>query len=284
MKILKEDINTFNRDSENKLSSLGVGKIQLIKDWLKKSEIKNYIINDDFSIDVNDSVIILEHAIKNNLPDYIHFNNINGTFDISLTGITTLKGCPKRVDFNFYCTNNNLTSLEYAPEYIGFNCFCQNNYIPKESIVEYKQSGAVKLDIYSDYFIEKISIDESFKKSDNKLGNIGIGKATIIKSWLEKYEISDYVINDDFSIDVGSIVRLEGENLKELPNFIKFNEVLGFDVAHNYFSDTIGFPKMINTWVDMEYNDFSDEVLKKFLQDTFINGTKWFGNQKNKED
>ena len=283
MKLLREDINTFNRGSEDKLSSLGIGKIQMIKDWLLKYDIKIYSINDDFSIDCH-SIIDLERMSIDMFPDYIKFNVAERAFNIGGNGFKTLKGCPKIVKGNFYCNNNKLTSLEYAPEYIGYNCFCQDNYIPKDLVIEYKQSGAVKQDLYSDYFIEKLFIDESFKKSDNKLGNIGIGKAAIIKSWLEKYEINNYTINDDFSIDVNVIVRLQDEELKELPDFIQFNQVLGFDVSHNEFIDTIGFPKMINTWVDMEFNYFSKEVLTKFLQNTFINGTKWIGNQKIKED
>ncbi len=58
-----------------------------------------------------------------NLSDAI----VEGNFTCRDTGLTTLKGAPKRVTGSFDCSENSLLqTLQYAPEYVGEDFICSN--------------------------------------------------------------------------------------------------------------------------------------------------------------
>ena len=118
-----------------------------IDEICKKYGIRDYIINDDGTIDVNGSVDFRNYNLTE-LP--LNFNKVTGYFNCGHNNLTTLKGSPKEVSGDFYCIYNNLTSLlggpkkvgnsfnsmynklitlEGCPEYVGGNFFCQNNEI-----------------------------------------------------------------------------------------------------------------------------------------------------------
>ena len=90
----------------------------------KQYNIKNYTINDDGSIDVNDDVNLWGKSLTE-LP--LTFNRIEGYFDCSNNKLTTLKGCPRWVDSDFNCDDNRLTSLEFSPDYVGGYFSCEYN-------------------------------------------------------------------------------------------------------------------------------------------------------------
>jgi len=122
MKIVKEHINESFVNNDNKLNSLGIGKIQLIKNWLDEYDIENYTINDDFTIDVKGNVVFGADTLKK-LPDFIQFNIVSGYFDLQGVGIETLKGCPYECN-DFSCSHNiNLKSLKYGPQIINNQLF-----------------------------------------------------------------------------------------------------------------------------------------------------------------
>jgi hypothetical protein len=87
-----------------------------------KYEIKNYTINDDYTIDVDDSVSFFGISLSK-IP--LKFNIVSGSFYFSDNNLTTLKGSPKRVVGFFSCNNNRLTTLEGGPESVGgfFSCY-----------------------------------------------------------------------------------------------------------------------------------------------------------------
>ena len=123
MKKLKEFILTEN----NFFKNLGIGKVR-IEEWLNKYKIKNYTINDDLTIDVKGDVD-LKYYPENEFPDYIQFRNVSGTFSLYTSKISSLKGCPIKVDGGFDCERcKNLTSLKGAPnECKSFDCSnCRN--------------------------------------------------------------------------------------------------------------------------------------------------------------
>ena len=60
-----------------------------IEDWLNKHEIKNYIINDDLTVDVNGDVRLEGRGIKKIL---VKFNKVIGDFNIGVNYLRTLKG------------------------------------------------------------------------------------------------------------------------------------------------------------------------------------------------
>jgi hypothetical protein len=167
MKLVKEHIN-FERGLNPK-RAMETGKFILIKNWCIEKDIHNFIINDDFSIDVlNDNLLIKprptslkDELIKRNkyafnrytqfindgrveihekmsqLPDYIQFNNVEGYFSVHDCGLTTLKGCPKEVGENFHIARNNLTNLDYCPKEVGGSFICHHNaeYFDKDYIL-----------------------------------------------------------------------------------------------------------------------------------------------------
>jgi hypothetical protein len=88
----------------------------------KKYNIKNYTINSDNSVDVNDNVYFCNKKLES-IP--LNFNIVNGYFDCNYNHLTSLKGCPVRVGNYFSCYNNQLTSLQYSPQYVesgNFSC------------------------------------------------------------------------------------------------------------------------------------------------------------------
>ena len=76
-KLVKEILgNTFSRGGDDKISSLGIGKISLIKKWLEELEIDEYRINDDFSIDIEHTLTFHVSEVDKKFPDYIQFGTI----------------------------------------------------------------------------------------------------------------------------------------------------------------------------------------------------------------
>jgi hypothetical protein len=93
----------------------------------KKYNIKNYTINSDNSVDVDDNVKLRDKDLKS-IP--LNFNIVNGYFGCGYNHLTSLKGCPVRVGNGFYCYDNQLTSLQYSPQYVESGDFsCGNNKI-----------------------------------------------------------------------------------------------------------------------------------------------------------
>jgi hypothetical protein len=90
----------------------------------RKYKIKNYTINPDGSIDVNDDVYLREKGLTE-LP--LIFNKVSGYFNCGYNKLTTLKGSPRWVGGYFVCNDNQLTSLEFSPEYVGDNFSCSYN-------------------------------------------------------------------------------------------------------------------------------------------------------------
>jgi hypothetical protein len=125
MKIVREHINEFER-SDNSLKNLGIGKKALIKQWLDNYNVRNYVINDDFTIDVIGYVNLSEKQLDS-VPDYIKFNKVGGYFDCSYNKLTSLEFCPNEVGESFFCNDNDLTSLNGCPKKVRVNFWCENN-------------------------------------------------------------------------------------------------------------------------------------------------------------
>lgn len=96
-----------------------------IENWLEDNFVKDYIINDDLTVDINSGTIRFAHKKIEYLP--FQFGFINGNFNISNNKLKTLKGSPLEVKGDFNCSNNNLTSLEFCPKSIDKIFYCSNN-------------------------------------------------------------------------------------------------------------------------------------------------------------
>ena len=95
-----------------------------VENWLISMNVKNYIINEDLTVDVNGNVDLSEKNI-NKIP--IQFNIIKGDFFCIYNSLTNLKGCPKVVYGGFTCRENKLTSLEGCSEVITGYFSCSGN-------------------------------------------------------------------------------------------------------------------------------------------------------------
>ena len=92
----------------------------------KQYYIKDYTINSDGSIDVNDSVDLDDLGLTK-LP--LKFNKINGDFDCRLNNLTSLEGSPEEINGSFLCKFNDLTSFKGSPKIIRGNFDCRSNNI-----------------------------------------------------------------------------------------------------------------------------------------------------------
>ena len=120
-------------------------KEQEIHNICMKYKIKNYTINKDGSIDVNDDVD-LHNLELTNLP--LKFNKVNGDFYCCWNKLTTLEGSPKYVHGIFQCSSNKLTSLEGCPKQVcHFYCDVNQltslkhspNYVSNDFICTYNE-------------------------------------------------------------------------------------------------------------------------------------------------
>jgi hypothetical protein len=112
---------TFKK-SDNPLVSLSVGQRALITKWLYEMDVENYIINDDYTIDVKGNVS-LSNKNLDRFPDYIKFDKVRGYFDCSNNQLVSLEGCPREVGGYFDCNNNQLVSLEGCPMEVGYGTY-----------------------------------------------------------------------------------------------------------------------------------------------------------------
>jgi hypothetical protein len=130
MRLVRESLNEMNfQKKRDPFSALGIGKIQVIKDWLNEMGVEDYTINDNLTIDVKDNTGL--SFFKKGLtkfPDFIQFNEISGSFICKKNNLTSLKGCPTKIyNGDFSCSQNRLTTLEYCPKYVSGDFWCHSN-------------------------------------------------------------------------------------------------------------------------------------------------------------
>lgn len=125
MKIVKENINEFKKGLDP-VDSLGLGRRKLIEDWLQKMSIEEYIINDDYTIDIEHR-LILSNKQMGNFPEFIQFRSVIGDVSFQNNKLTSLRGSPIFVSGMFSCSDNELKTLEYAPKVVKFHFFCHSN-------------------------------------------------------------------------------------------------------------------------------------------------------------
>ena len=120
----------------------------------------------------------------------------------------------------------------------------------------------------------------SFERStSDPLKNLSVGKKVQIVKWLDSYEIKNYTINDDLTIDVNGSVNLFNQSLTCFPSFIKFNEVSGsfycnsnkltslegcpltvgasFYCSNNQLTSLEGCPKTVGNNFECSYNQLT---------------------------
>jgi len=99
----------------------------MISKWLDDMGVENYIINDDYTIDIINSGIDLSCKNLYEFPDYIQFDRVDGYFYCNINHLSSLRGCPKYIGDEFDCSDNDLKQLKNCPEYVGYNFYCGGN-------------------------------------------------------------------------------------------------------------------------------------------------------------
>ncbi|MCK9476809.1 MAG: hypothetical protein M0R46_12860 [Candidatus Muirbacterium halophilum] len=103
--------------------STNISEIEAI---CEKYNIKNYIINEDDSIDVDGNVDLFSKGLKV-LP--LKFRKVSGDFKCDYNQLISLEGAPQSIGGYFNCISNHLTSLEGCPQYIGGSFYCSSNQL-----------------------------------------------------------------------------------------------------------------------------------------------------------
>ena len=118
----------------NFFKNLGIGKVELIKNWLSEQGITNYELDEECRILANDVKIMVD----GNLPEYINFKQVYKFTLCGTKNTISLRGCPEIVgDFN--CSNcPNLKTLKGCPRIVYRNFVVENNDIENlKSIKKY---------------------------------------------------------------------------------------------------------------------------------------------------
>lgn len=192
-------------------------KLKLIYNWLSK-EIRycDFRINSNYEIDSPSTKDIYIDFISNELPSYINFNIVNGSFILRGGEYKTLRGVPKKIGGRFSCSSNKLESLKYAPILIGFNrkkgdyCNfnCSDNMLTNLEYSPYVVMG--------DYFCHNNRLKNLYGIQNNINGNLICNKnkiesfkdlPKIIKGDLN---ISNNLIKNIYDCDLPDDIFIEG--------------------------------------------------------------------------
>ena len=78
---------------------------------------------------------------------------------------------------------------------------------------------------------------------------------TMIENWLKEYNIENYNINYDLTIDVEENINFLNKNITKFPDYIQFGEVKGnFDCSSNNLISLKGCPKYVDGFFNCSYN------------------------------
>ena len=171
-----------------------------IQQICREYNINNYYINDDMSVNVNESVSFYRKRI-NKIP--INFNIVRGDFDCGANNLEYLNtNIPERVGANFFCDKNQLKELNNIPKYVRGSFQCHQNNIER-------------IDDLSNYIGQEINYDNNnIRTLDNFSSKISIKNNPIEVIWelFENYNYIDYFNELDIIQDDGKVVILERLN------------------------------------------------------------------------
>ncbi len=158
-----------------------------IHEICKKYNIRNYEINnglvDAYNVD-------LSWRNLTELP--LNFGEITGFFSCVHNKLTTLKGCPVRVNGSFDCSCNKLTKLDYLPDYIGDSFSCQYNEL---KILD----GLEKCWLVGKIYCIGNPIHEIFRLFPNKDWNIGeIDKLNMLVKDFSLDELNEWLTEEGY--------------------------------------------------------------------------------------
>jgi len=147
----------------------------------EKYGIKNYTINSDGLVDVDDEVYLYKIELTK-LP--LKFGNVTGHFDCGANKLTTLKGCPDSVGGFFSCIDNKLTTLEGCPKSVSGSFYCSKNELatleggPQSVGVDFHCEENKLKDLYGfpEFFDNEVYYNDNPVSEILKLFNVRLGK------------------------------------------------------------------------------------------------------------
>lgn len=230
-----------------------------IRKWLDTYQVKNYTINGDLTVSVNDSLSITEKKlteipvkfseitgsidVTGNLLTRIDWapKKVNGDFDLWDNEISSLEGGPEEVEGNFDCDNNKLTSLKGSPRKVGGAFVCSQNNIrslvgcPEEVGKYFKAMGcgieqldALPNSVGTNIYLQnnKITTFKGINKLIKSLGFIRDGKIAIGTNPVESGLISIMSVHG-----VKSVVFDNGPKAEEVKKVVAIiNKSLADDI------------------------------------------------------
>jgi hypothetical protein len=199
----------------------------------ERYEIKNYTINDDLSIDVNDDVYLYRQNLEY-LP--LKFNYVDGNFNCSDNKLKTLEGCPRTVGSYFSCSVNQLKTLEGCPQTINGDFDCsENELVSLESCPQ--------------------TVDGYFSCSFNELETLEGCPQTVDGVFacsfneLETLEGCPQTVDGNFDCGNNKLVSLKG-----CPQTVGGN----FDCSVNYLVSLEGSPQTVSGGFNCKFNKLTD--------------------------
>lgn len=190
-----------------------------IKKFMRAIGITRYKINEDYSVDVLESVKLRIRISE--LP--IKFDYIMGDFDVVGCGLNTLKNFPEIIEGDFDCSNNLIDNL------IGGPLRVDGDYISKECTLNSLEGAP-----------EKIKRD--FIVSMNNINNLIGGPKMVEGSYcvdnclLTSLEGSPDILFGDFNCSFNLL-----EDLKDGPDFINGT----YDCSNNDLISLKNGPRMV---------------------------------------
>jgi hypothetical protein len=189
-----------------------------IKNWLDNYGIMNYTINNNLTVDVDDSVRLFNKSITE-FP--IQFGIVKGNFNFSRNKITSLKGCPHTVHGEFDCSHNQLVTLKHCPKLVHGDFYFHGN---KVSLLDYLPDvvdGVLACGINP-----IVNFSGIFNANINEFSHWASTEEKIIKDYEQFYEIA---INIQGEIE-GWSLHLDNNTISKM----KANKELNSELIQNY--------------------------------------------------
>jgi hypothetical protein len=218
--------------------------------WLKEMKIKDYVINNDLTVDVDGDVNL---SSKNLTEIPIQFGSVKNFFIIN-NKLTSLVGSPFEVDGYFYCQNNQLTTLKGAPQVVNGTFNCSHNKLTN-------LKGSPR------------EVDGIFDCSYNLLTNLEGGPESVLSAYncnnnqINTLKSTSFIsLGENFNCANNQLANLEG-----VPSVIEGS----LDCSNNNISSLDFLPHVVKEDFDLSYNPL---YLKNLLTSPII---RCFSNNNN---
>jgi hypothetical protein len=118
-----------------------------------------------------------------------------------------------------------------------------------------------------------------FTNTGDPVHDMGIGIESQIKDWLAQYNIHQYALTKKFSINVYTSIDFSNKSIKQFPDYIKFNHIIGgFHCEHSDLISLKGGPYSVTGSFLVRYNNLKNlingPVSVKGIYSISYNGTE----------